>query len=283
MTPRWLRRRSSPATSGEREYRSVRLDYPVRPHERWGHGRRPPLAPVKAILDGRREVFRDHLTGFVERYRDRYRSFPMRATAPHEVAWDNETLPGFDVVTLYGMVRDVAPALYFEIGSGTSTKIARQAVTDGALSTTIVSLDPEPRFDIDAVCDETIRQPIEDVDLSMFDRLRAGDILFYDGSHRCLQNSDVTVMFLDVLPRLPSGVFVHIHDILLPDDYPDIWRERFYNEQYLLEAFLSHNPDWKILGALNYLAHHHHALLKQKCPYLTPHSEPASFWIQRIA
>jgi hypothetical protein len=83
-----------------------------------------------------------------------------------------------------------------------------------------------------------IRQPLEAVDVAVFDQLEAGDILFIDGSHRCFMNSDVTVVFLEVLPRLRPGVLVEFHDILLPYDYPPSWKRRYYSEQYLLAACL---------------------------------------------
>ena len=54
----------------------------------------------------------------------------------------------------------------------------------------------------------------------MFEELGAGDILFIDSSHIAMPGTDVDRLFLDVLPRLPSGVLVHVHDILLPDAYP---------------------------------------------------------------
>jgi hypothetical protein len=57
----------------------------------------------------------------------------------------------------------------------------------------------------------------------------------------------------------------------------------FWNEQYLLEAFLSQNDKWKITGALNYLHHNHYEELKSVAPFLTPDREPSSFYIQRIA
>ena len=74
--------------------------------------------------------------------------------------------------------------------------------------------------------------------MSLFDDLAAGDIVFFDGSHRVFTNSDVTVFFLEVLPRLAPGVLVQVHDIYLPDDYPPALRERYYSEQYLLAAYL---------------------------------------------
>jgi hypothetical protein len=70
------------------------------------------------------------------------------------------------------------------------------------------------------------------------DKIRSGDILFFDGSHRTFTNSDVTVFFLETLPRLPPGVIVHIHDIFLPADYPPEWNKRMFSEQYILAAML---------------------------------------------
>ena len=81
-------------------------------------------------------------------------------------------------------------------------------------------------------------------------------------------------------------MIVHLHDIFSPRDYLDVWvRDKvlFWNEQYLLEAFLSHNRDWEILGALNYLHHDHFDRLAAKCPFLTPDREPGSFYIQKVA
>lgn len=85
-----------------------------------------------------------------------------------------------------------------------------------------------------------------------------------------------------MIPTLKSGVIVHIHDIFSPRDYLKEWiidDVRFWNEQYLLEAFLSFNTTWKIVGAVNFLRHHHFELLKEKCPRLTPDREPGSFYI----
>ena len=52
-------------------------------------------------------------------------------------------------------------------------------------------------------------------------------------------NSDVTVFFIDILPRIKPGVIIHIHDITLPYDYPDSYKEWYWNEQYLLAVYLA--------------------------------------------
>ena len=153
-------------------------------------------------------------------------------------SWTGGPICAFDSLALYGMIRKLAPRCYLEIGSGMTTCFARQAVVDGGMTTRIVSVDPEPRSEIDSICDEVIRDGLETCDLGIFEKLEANDIVFFDGSHRSFMNSDVTVFFIDVLPRLKPGVIVHIHDIHLPWDYPEWAKNWYWNEQYLLAVYL---------------------------------------------
>ncbi|MHB9796763.1 class I SAM-dependent methyltransferase [Pseudomonas sp. MT3] len=156
-------------------------------------------------------------------------------TAPN---WLNGWLPGADALTLYGYTVMNKPKHYIEIGSGNSTKFVRKAIDDHQLSTEIISIDPSPRAEIDTICSKVIRLPLEELNPDYFSRLEAGDLFFIDNSHRSFQNSDVTVFFTEILPRLKPGVTVGIHDIYLPFDYPNEWSDRFYNEQYLLCCYL---------------------------------------------
>lgn len=152
--------------------------------------------------------------------------------------WVNHWIPMLDAISLYGLVALRHPKIYMEVGSGNSTKFVRRAVRDHNLDTKIISIDPVPRAEVDEICDEIIRSPLEDCDPKIFDRLQTGDMLFVDNSHRSFPSSDVTVFFTEVLPLLKSGVIYGLHDIFLPRDYPDGWKKRFYNEQYLLQAYL---------------------------------------------
>ena len=143
-----------------------------------------------------------------------------------------------DLMVLYSMVASNHPLRYLEVGSGCSTAFVRRAIKDNDLSTRITSIDPKPRAGIDAICDEVLREPLEDLDLAMFERLSAGDVLLVErvasGLHklrchgRCPRSST----------RLKPGVLVGFDDIYLPDDYPPHWWNRFYSEQYLLAAWL---------------------------------------------
>jgi hypothetical protein len=119
-----------------------------------------------------------------------------------------------------------------------STRFARKAIADLDLHTRIVSIDPHPHTAIDALCDEVVRNRMEEVPRTFWEGIEPDDILFIDNSHRSFPNSDVTVFFAEVMPALPPGTIWGLHDIFLPWDYPEEWRERFYNEQYLLLSYL---------------------------------------------
>ncbi len=178
-------------------------------------------------------------------------STPDGAIMPH---WSNNYLPPSDAIALCGFLFKYNPAVYMEIGSGNSTKFAKRVISHFNLRTKIISIDPSPRAVIDSICDEFVRAPIQIVPKSVFQALREDNILFIDGSHRCLQNSDVTYVFLDILPNLRPGVLIHFHDIFLPDDYPSEWAERFYNEQYLLGVLLLFGSGYEILYSSKYVS-----------------------------
>lgn len=225
------------------KFQNIFLEYKVDFKPRFGHGL-PSHSGLNGIIDEKREVYRNYLTSFLA-YSDVFFGFKedKNETDKNLPTWNNEFLPGLDIIAIYGLIREVKPNKYVEIGSGNSTKVVRKAILDGGLATKIISIDPYPRANIDELSDEIIRKPFENLtDFSVFDALEAGDIVFVDNSHRCLPNSDVTVFFLEILPRLKSGVLVQVHDIYLPYDYPQFMCDRAYSEQYMLAAFLLANP-----------------------------------------
>jgi hypothetical protein len=227
--------------------REVESYYPVDPVSRWGYGK-PPHPRITEKLERQRTEF-EHLLGDFSRAGEILASVPLDGDPDSIIPyWKNPFFGFLDGAALIAMLICKAPARYLEIGSGNSTKFARYAIQGTNLSTKIVSLDPEPRAQIDALCDTVIRQRLEDCDLSLFDQLEAGDILFFDGSHRVFTNSDVTVFFLELMPQLKPGVIVHIHDVFLPWDYLPDWQKRMYSEQYMLAAMLlCPKPPFKVL------------------------------------
>ncbi len=141
------------------------------------------------------------------------------------------------------MVRRYRPRRYAEIGSGLSTCFAYKAMTAYRIGTDMISIDPHSRAEIDSICAHTIRDGLETCDLSIFDSMEPGDILFMDDSHHTFMNSDVTVFRIDVLPRLKLGVVVHVHDILLPYDYPSCHTNWYWSEQYMLTVYMMNAAD----------------------------------------
>ena len=217
------------------------LDYRVEPQSRYGYGK-PPHPGLLALLEQGRDAYRELLRGLLS-LEEKLKNIPLHQTDDRWPFWLNGWMPPLDAVALYGMLAQRKPQLYLEVGSGHSTRFARRAIEDYSLPTRIVSVDPHPRAEIDALCDRLLRQPLQDTDPKLFDELQAGDCLFLDCSHVLLSNSDVAVAFLEILPRLPAGVLVQVHDIFLPYDYPPRWAHHYWSEQYLLAFALLEGAD----------------------------------------
>ncbi len=217
--------------------RTVEDYYPVSPRPRWGHGL-PVHARIEAVLERHRAAYEDALAALA-RHRSALHAIPHDPDpfrpGPY---WNNIFFSTLDAASLVGFLLSRQPRRYLEIGSGHSTLFARYAIAHGCLQTSLASIDPNPRANIDTLCDHVVRRPLEECDLAIFDELAPGDILFLDGSHRVFTNSDVTVFFLEIMPRLRPGVLIHLHDIFLPADYTPAWNRRLYSEQYLLGAML---------------------------------------------
>lgn len=239
------------------KFQSLHLEYKVVPKPRYGHGL-PPHALLNTIIRLNRSEYRERLVSFIK-YESAISTIKdsKEETSPDNPVWNNEYLPGLDIIGLYGMIAEFKPKHYMEVGSGNSTKVARKAINDNSLSTEITSIDPFPRANIDHLADEVIRMPFENLKNYnvLIDKLGANDVLFIDNSHRLFPNSDVMIFFLEILPFLKKDVIVQIHDIYLPYDYPQFMCDRYYNEQYILAAALLSNPEkFKILLPLYFIS-----------------------------
>lgn len=216
------------------------MEYPpsrdMRP--RWGNTH-PLLQPLVDWMSPHSEVYHGWLAA-IRRNGPAMSKIAYQFDAANlpEPAWCGVPYCAFDAAALYTIIGETKPKLYLEIGSGVTTAFAYRSIRDHGLKTRIVSIDPEPRAAIDSICDEVVRAGLETCDLAIFDKLEAGDILFFDGSHRSYMNSDVTVFMLEILPRLKPGVIIHVHDIALPWDYPEWAVPWYWNEQYILAAYI---------------------------------------------
>jgi hypothetical protein len=124
---------------------------------------------------------------------------------------------------------------------------------------------------------------MQEVADDVFRELEAGDLLFVDTSHTVKPGSDVNRIVLDLLPILAPGVIVHFHDIFLPFPYSrdHLDDAHFWNEQYLLQAFLTENPAWEVLVGAQAVARAHPHRLREAIPSFAPGTSPGAFWIRR--
>lgn len=211
------------------------------------------------------------------------------AASDTHFTYQNRNFGGGDADLWFHVIRHFRPGKIFEIGSGHSTRMARIALQknvsdDSDYQCKHICIEPYEMPWLEKLGIEIRRQKLEDVDLNMFDELGENDILFVDSSHMIRPGGEVLIEYLQLMPRLKPGVIVHVHDIFTPRDYPAKWLEqpRFWNEQYLLEAFLSHNHDWEILLAGNYLAHSETELMSKACAYFKAGKHnPGSIYLRK--
>ena len=215
-----------------------------------------------------------------------------RGTGAAGFDFNNDYFANLDAALYYALIRDLKPRRVIEIGGGFSTRIASRALEcngrlgqPGAL--TCIEPYPQPRLTEAGLNIELIERPVEQLELEVFERLDGGDILFIDSSHAVKFGGDVCHEFLEILPVLKPGVWVHVHDIFFPEDYPAEWliqKRIAFNEQYLLEGFLAFNAAFSVKAANHWLCLEHPADAAQLWP---PSAEGrglhgrGSFWMKR--
>ena len=168
-----------------------------------------------------------------------------------------------DAAVYYGILRCHQPKHIIEIGSGFTTRLAMDT-SDVRFQepVEITCIEPYPETLLAGISQQpypnlTLEKTfVQSVDLAVLDRLRKDDILFIDSSHVIRAGGDVPFELIDILPRLASGVLIHIHDIFYPFTYPQEWlnQGRPYGEAYAVRAFLSHNDAYEILFFTNMMA-----------------------------
>lgn len=225
-------------------------------------------------------------------YQEELAAFPEEKPASDlNFYYNNPSLGAGDAEYLYCMIRTFKPARIIEIGSGYSTLMAKHAIeknkeNDAAYQCQHICIEPYEMPWLEKTGVTVIRKLVEEMDVSIFSSLEKNDLLFIDSSHIIRPQGDVLFEFLEILPSLAPGVIIHVHDIFSPRNYTHnhiVKDVLFWNEQYILEAFLTCNDQFTILAALNYLKHHYPQQMMEKLPLLKkyPQAEPGSFWMMR--
>ena len=221
---------------------------------------------------------------------DELRDIPQESSDPSVYSWKNPFFNNADALAYYGLIRARKPARVIEIGCGWSSLLLAKAVlandAQTGRRTEVTQVEPYPRKNVLKALPSHWKlheSILQRAPLELFETLRAGDVLFYDGSHVSKAASDVNWFFFEVLPRVASGVIIHVHDIFFPNDYPEDWimnRGQTWNEQYILHALLAGGDRYRIEICNAMLGH----LRRQDVEKLYKGVQPAfgcSIWLRK--
>jgi predicted O-methyltransferase YrrM len=236
----------------------------------------PALEPVFArALPACREVL-DAIEGFAAELAR------IDGPAP-EPRWDQAWFPRLDAAAAYALVRTTRPRRIVEVGSGHSTRFLARAVSDGRLATAITCIDPAPRAALGRLPLHHVRSTLQEAPAAFTAGLEAGDMLVVDSSHILMPGTDVDLLLTGVLPRLAKGVLIHVHDVFLPDAYPEAWAWRGYNEQSAIAALLL-GDGFRLRFASHYLVTRRPTWVERGVLARLPISRPSlesSLWLEK--
>ncbi|MHA2123469.1 MAG: class I SAM-dependent methyltransferase, partial [Promethearchaeota archaeon] len=215
-------------------------------------------------IDMRDNFQLDLLNHFSDKFKPEYDAIPLNKTSiPYQYYLKNRRFNPADGKVYYSMIRHFLPKQILEVGAGSSTFLAAQAISknkeESEYDCRLVAIEPYPSEILRKGFPnfkELLEKKIQDVPISFFEKLNQNDILFIDSSHILTIGSDVRYEILEILPRLRKGVIIHFHDIFLPAEYSKtmIFKNRlFFNEQYILQAFLAFNDAFEVLWAGSYM------------------------------
>ena len=202
-------------------------------------------------------------------------SFPEKKSKNYRYYYNNDWFSYSDAIFLYSFLRKNKPKKIIEIGSGFSTAVILDTVEFFfSYYPEITLIEPYPQRlnkllkSEDKKYIKLFPKKIQDISLDLFNILESGDFLFIDSSHVLKCGSDLQLIFFEILPYLPSGIFVHFHDIFYPFEYPEEWlmEGRYWNENYFLRAFLAYNSQWSIYFFNSYVFLMFNRFLKEKMP-----------------
>jgi hypothetical protein len=208
----------------------------------------------------------------------------------------NGTFMAVDAHVYYSLIRQFRPKRIVEIGAGNSTLAAGVACgfnfEQYGERPELIAIEPYPtpalKRGVPGLT-RLIEDKIQNLSMDTFTSLESGDFLFIDSTHVLREGGDVQLEYCEILPRLAPGVLVHIHDISLPKAYPRVYFEKdhlYWNEQYLLQAFLTFNSRFEVVWPGNYMLLNYPEKVCAVFPEyhdmrkVFPQAEPSSFWIR---
>jgi len=204
--------------------------------------------------------------------------------------FENPSYSYCDAIFLYCMIRFLRPRRIIEVGSGFSSCVTldtNELFFDGTIMTTFIDPYPELLMSLIKETDkgkiEIVPSRLQDIDIGVFKKLEANDILFIDSTHVSKINSDVNRIFFSILPILSPGVYVHFHDIMFPFEYPRDWVYQgiAWNEAYMLRAFLQFNNSFRVVLMNTFMENFHMPFFEEKMPVCLKNGG-GHIWIRRV-
>lgn len=202
----------------------------------------------------------------------------------HGYRRDNSQFPHVDAEILYALVRRFEPVRIVEVGAGWSSLVIADAVARNArMPVSHRIFDPVPAPHTAGLHTPVEVARAEDIPADVFSALESGDVLFIDTTHTVRPANDVMRLLLEVLPAVAPGVVVHIHDFFRPFEYPRFFFELgfYWQEHYLLQAFLAHNRDFEVLIANHALLRLRRDEVAEAVPGFEEHAGGSSLWLRR--
>ncbi|MFG0245058.1 MAG: class I SAM-dependent methyltransferase [Phycisphaerales bacterium JB052] len=263
-----------------------------------------PVPDTRTLRDSDEAIFAQHidyrceqamqeLRQYAEQFQEKFAEIGSRNEADkRQFSFQGSPYHPLEAEVLYSTIRSSKPKKIIEIGCGYSTLLIAEALRDAK--------HDDPTFGCEYICYEPFRpsyldpapeqvtrfvdKPVQELDCRTIAELGPGDLLFIDSTHVAAIQSDVVHEYLALLPALNPGVRIHIHDIFLPYDYPMNWMHKsrfFWNEQYLLFAYLLGNNGIRVTMPLHYLWRQHEAELRERFPSTEKaHMPPSAMWLQ---
>lgn len=216
--------------------------------------------------------------------------FPESKAPQFRYHFDNPTYTYSDAIVLHAMLRLIRPRRVIEVGSGYSSAMmldTNERFFQNGIELTFIDPYPDRLYslmkpqDTDRVA--VIPSKLQNLNPSLFEKLGPNDMLFVDSTHVSKVDSDVNVIFFEILPRLQKGVHIHFHDVIYPFEYVKEWvyEGRAWQELYLLRAFLQDNPRYSIEYFQDFMFARHREFFEQHLPLCLKDSGGA-FWIKKL-
>lgn len=203
--------------------------------------------------------------------------------------FDNPNFSYGEAVILYCMMRHLRPKRIIEVGSGYSSCAmldTNERFFDNAVACTFIEPYPDLLLSLITPADRDririVPRPLQETDLGEFASLASGDMLIIDSTHVSKVGSDVNRLVFDVLPALQRGVYIHIHDIGYPFEYPKAWiyEGRAWNEAYLIRAFLQYNQAFEVVFFNSFFGWRYGEALAAGMP-LCAKNPGSSLWLRK--